>query len=271
MIVLCIFLIGVGLFLILLANFKRRARIPDNARTFQEIGRDLIRAGLEVGNLILAVDFTKSNATQGERTFGGRHLHDVSDPKSPNPYMRVISALGKTLEELDHDHLIPCYIFGDEEARDNSVVPFWPDERDAMGFDEALERYETLATSRVFAGGTNFAPVLEKAMDICALRNQYHILVIITDGQLTSPRETYDLIVRAAKHSPLSIIIVGVGDGPFDQMHHLDDALDERPVDNVRFVEWSRFDSDESFAAAACQELATQFKFFREAGRLGSR
>jgi len=49
----------------------------------------------------------------------------------------------------------------------------------------------------------------------------YHILLILTDGQINDMQETSDLIVECAKY-PLSIIIVGIGKADFSNMKQLD-------------------------------------------------
>ena len=59
----------------------------------------------------------------------------------------------------------------------------------------------------------------------------YHCLLILTDGDIHDLRETVDLIVQCTS-LPLSIIIVGIGDGDFTAMETLDsdeyDLVDSR-------------------------------------------
>ncbi|KAM0008449.1 putative copine [Helianthus debilis subsp. tardiflorus] len=71
----------------------------------------LAHAGLESSNLILGIDFTKSNEWTGSRSFHRKSLHHIGDDL--NPYEMVISIIGKTLAAFDEDNLIPCYGFGD--------------------------------------------------------------------------------------------------------------------------------------------------------------
>jgi hypothetical protein len=60
-------------------------------------------------------------------------------------------------------------------------------------------------------------------------------LLIIADGLVTSERETIEAIVEASKY-PLSIVMIGVGDGPFDLMKEFDDNLPQRRFDNVSLI-----------------------------------
>ena len=74
------------------------------------------------------------------------------------------------------------------------------------------------------AGPTYFAPVINAVLQYMKLNLQsqmYHILLILTDGEIHDMPKTKDLIVECSNY-PLSIIIVGIGNADFSNMRELD-------------------------------------------------
>ncbi|MCD7469741.1 E3 ubiquitin-protein ligase rglg3 [Datura stramonium] len=228
-------------------NYQRNQQasyIADNYKSLDEVITALREAGLESSNLILGVDFTKSNEWTGKSSFNRRSLHSVG--QTANPYEQAISIIGRTLSPFDEDNLIPCFGFGDATTHDQHVFSFYPDHRPCHGFEEALARYKEIVPYLKLSGPTSFAPIVNAAIDIVEANNgQYHVLVIIADGQVTrsldipsgslSPQEqaTVNSIVAASEY-PLSIILVGVGDGPWDEMKRFDDNIPQRAFDNFQ-------------------------------------
>jgi hypothetical protein len=78
------------------------AAIQDRFTTLEQVQKGLREAGLESSNLIIGVDFTKSNTWTGKNTFGGKCLHAL-EPGQMNPYQRVIDVVARTLEVFDDD------------------------------------------------------------------------------------------------------------------------------------------------------------------------
>ncbi|XP_073296464.1 E3 ubiquitin-protein ligase RGLG3-like isoform X2 [Primulina huaijiensis] len=252
--------------------------ISDNFNSLKEVIDALRDAGLESSNLILGIDFTKSNEWTGKYSFNRRSLHAIHT--SQNPYEQAISIIGRTLSSFDEDNLIPCFGFGDATTHDRYVFSFYPDQRPCNGFEEVLARYKEILPYLKLSGPTSFAPVIDAAIDIVEKSNfQYHVLVIIADGQVTrspdtphgrfSPQEqeTINSIVAASEY-PLSIILIGVGDGPWDAMQGFDDNIPQRAFDNFQFVNFTKITSEETdeakkesaFALAALMEIPFQYR-----------
>jgi E3 ubiquitin-protein ligase RGLG len=268
---------------------KKYSFIPDRYKTLEQVQQSLRDAGLESSNLIVGIDLTKSNEWTGKVSFQGRSLHALGNV--PNPYEQATSIIGRTLADFDDDNLIPCYGFGDGTTHDQHVFSFFPGDRPCQGFEEALARYRTIIPHVKLAGPTSFAPIIDRAVGIVeASGGQYHILLIIADGQVTrsvdmadgelSPQEqaTVNSIVNASNY-PLSIVLVGVGDGPWDMMKEFDDNLPQRRFDNFQFVEFNRvmakssdpFVREAQFALTALMEIPSQYKAAMELGLLGHR
>ncbi|PIA37648.1 hypothetical protein AQUCO_03000299v1 [Aquilegia coerulea] len=246
----------------------------------------LKESGLESSNLILGVDFTKSNEWTGKQSFNSRSLHALG--VTPNPYEQAITIIGKTLAPFDEDNLIPCFGFGDVTTHDQMVFSFHTDHTPCHGFEEVLACYRSIVPSLRLAGPTSFGPIVEAAVDIVEkTQGQYHVLVIIADGQVTrsidtndkelSPQErkTINSIVTASSY-PLSIVLVGVGDGPWEDMQKFDDKIPSRVFDNFQFVNFtgimskniSHAEKEAAFALAALMEIPIQYKACMELGLL---
>ncbi|XP_021653486.2 E3 ubiquitin-protein ligase RGLG2 isoform X2 [Hevea brasiliensis] len=261
----------------------------DDYRTLDQVIAALAQSGLGSSNLIVGIDFTKSNEWTGARSFNRRSLHHIGSEQ--NPYEQAISIIGRTLSAFDEDNLIPCFGFGDESTNDQEVFSFHQDERFCNGFEEVLARYREIVPQLGLAGPTSFAPIIEMAITIVEQSSgRYHVLLIIADGQLTrsvdtqhgqlslQEKGTVDAIVKASEY-PLSIILVGVGDGPWDMMRELSDNIPARAFDNFQFVNFTEIMSKNvnasrkeiEFALAALMEVPAQYKATIELGIMGRR
>ncbi|KAL3891972.1 hypothetical protein ACJMK2_004212 [Sinanodonta woodiana] len=236
----------------------------DRFTSLDDVRAAIKAEGLESCRLIFGIDYTMSNLSQGMNTFGGKNLHDL---ESLNPYQEVICVLGEVLEPLnnDPDGSIPAFGFGDSITQDRSIFKLKAEEGECSGFMDVLDAYEKITPKIHLSGPSNFAPLIEKAVEIVKHSgNMYHILVIVANGQVNNAEDTRKAIVDASDY-PLSIIMFGVGDGPWDTMDEFDDLLPKRRFDNFQFVNFHEIMSTSrkpqaTLALCALMEIPDQYK-----------
>ena len=98
----------------------------------------------------------------------------------------------------------------------------------------------------------------------------YTILLILTAGNDENIRETKRALIEASS-SPLSVVIVGIGDADFSAMELLDehDPQTEPGRDITKFVAFNEYDSYNDLTSAVLDEIPDQLvDFYFEKGIL---
>ena len=223
-----------------------------------------LRSGMNI-NLTIGIDFTGSNGTYTDY----RSLHYLNN--GMNDYEKAIRSCGDILAYYDDDQLFPCFGFGfsfRDKIRNNTD---FTGKYNAFNFpincntsdpnihliDNVLVEYRKFITQIRLAGPTNFAPMIRDLNNEVKenLKNGmtmgYNILLILTDGQISDLNDTIDEMVEAS-FLPISVIIIGIGNGDFTSMDILD--ADENPLydrrrrkadrDLVQFVPFNKFKND---------------------------
>jgi hypothetical protein len=239
---------------------------------------DYIAGGCQI-QLVLAVDFTGSN---GDPNIPNTlHYGGGSSYAADNPYLKAIKGVASILIEYDYDKKIPAYGFG---ARPSPGLPVsfcfpmnYNQNPEVNGLNGIIEAYQSVFQHGVvLSGPTNFAEVIRTSTRIAnssRLGSSYTVLLLLTDGAVSDLQATIDALGDASK-SPLSVIIVGVGNGDFTAMKMLD--ADTNPLvtsrgsvitrDLVQFVAFNEVSNDgTALARETLMELPQQLvSFFTE-------
>ncbi|RWW28835.1 hypothetical protein GW17_00006665 [Ensete ventricosum] len=135
-------------------------------------------------------------------------------------------------------------------THDQDIFSFYPDERPCNGFSEALERYKELVPHLRLAGTSAAVNYFWHMFSLppCTARYGQYVPVRWFTGtqtalyQVVRTTDPYlSLILLCCSEFPLSIVLVGVGDGPWDMMKEFDDNIPSRAFDNFQRPSSSAF------------------------------
>lgn len=242
---------------------------------------DYLASGHEI-QLMGAIDFTSSNGQPGMES--SLHFSGADG----NQYTQAIRSVGTILDQYDSDKKYPFFGFGGvpkfmgtQDTR--NVFPLNGDDAnpEIEGIDAVIEAYNTAIQDTTLSGPTCFAPVLRRAKELVESINDpktYHILLILTDGEIHDLQETIAQVADISKRNlPMSIIIVGVGDEEFTNMVRLDGddiAIQAGVKDIVQFVKLQEIfkrsvesEKESNLSAVLLEEIPDQMvAHYHEAG-----
>ena len=236
-----------------------------------------LRSGMNI-NLTIGIDFTGSNGHYKDQP--SYHYLDGG----MNNYEKAIRSCGDIVAHYDNHQLFPvfgfgfCFIDSDLNNFEGKYTDFnYPincntENPKIQYIDGVLKEYRKFITKIHLSGPTYFSPMIndlnyevKKELSEGKIMN-YHILMILTDGQIDDMEETKDALVEAS-FLPVSVIIIGIGDGNFGNMDILD--ADENPLydknrrkadrDLVQFVPFNKFkDNPQKLAEEVLEEIPRQ-------------
>ena len=170
----------------------------------------LIKKGLNI-DLSIAIDFTSSNGYPSEED----SLHKIKDGFINN-YEKAIRENYKIISSYNKKDKYNIYGFGaDINGRFEECFNLnGTEDPSIIGIENIISEYKKAVMNVGFSGGTYFAPVIKsiskKVKDKMGENLNYHLLLIISDGEIEDIDETIDSIIESAE-LPLSFIIIGVG------------------------------------------------------------
>ena len=175
----------------------------------------------------------------------------------------------ETVHYYDSDQMYPLYGFAGKIAGAKHTSKCFALNGDILrpevnGTENVLKAYDAALSKVMKSGPSTLASVVRKVVDqaeaekVTQKNQAYKIHLVFTDGGIDDIQDVADQIVRGSEQ-PLSIVIIGVGDGDFSHMDYLDadkTALYSQVLkrsmsrDIVQFVPFRKFKSDLSEFAA---------------------
>jgi len=214
-------------------------------------------------DLSVAIDFTSSN---GSPTIPGSP-HYI-DPQSLNQYQKAIIAIGSIVTKYDSDQRSQVWGFGAKYGGCVRHVFQAGDESHVTGVKGILEAYrQTFTRGLVMSGPVVFTNVIKYAAKKARMKLakaqaeqqlSYSILLILTHGSVSDVEATKN-VLKEVSDSPLSIVIIGIGDNDFSRMKFLDDFQNEEGGRDIcNFVKFEADKDRNVLTEEALNEVPTQ-------------
>ncbi|CAJ0928508.1 unnamed protein product, partial [Mesorhabditis belari] len=228
---------------------------------------DLLNQGLNV-HVGVAIDFTASNGdpTQPES------LHFIH-PHHPNSYTKIMLKTLPSIVGHARDNRITAIGFGAKIGHahqmsncfplDSSQIDVFlrnPSEANfhVTGFDGLLNCYRRIRLEVMPFAPTEFADSIYHMSKFAKAATRlnmglYFVLVVLTDGDVTNPKNTRDALIDACE-APISVVAVGIGNKDFSKIRALEAPnlkhSDGRPLTRqvLSFVQESDLSNDDSLA-----------------------
>ena len=248
---------------------------------------DYMRAGLDF-HLSVIIDFSDRNAR--------RALHST---ESSSPYLSALEYLSWFFKNFDSNGRYDMYGFGARFKKTEDVSHCFPIERadrtpeeskgpaeaeSILGPEGVKNAYISRLSTLELFHPTYVHPVMRhllKPFETPRMareggRVQYHIFVILTQGEFDDFEEFKEQIVRASMQ-PISVILVGLGENGFPQLSTADSDrslmktqkgnVEERDI--VQRVIYSNYrGNDRAFVNEAFAEIPRQVHEFMMANKL---
>lgn len=223
---------------------------------------DYLREGINI-KLMIAIDYTSSNKAYTLSTSN----HFLSE-EGINPYEASIYQISKALDVYNKEKVIDLYGFGGI-PKGKTQVSHCFELGSAKNSEEAVSIYRASLADIELCRPTNFNELIKEAQKRCKREQgplNYHVVLIITDGDIHDLPYTSTNIVHACKY-PISFIIIGVGNADFRNMVKLDS--DNLPLkdregriaerDIVQFVPFNQYMEHKGlFASKVLEEIPAQ-------------
>ena len=190
---------------------------------------DYLRSGLKF-NFVLGIDYTSSNKDPSHP----ESLHYIKS-NGLNDYEKAISGVFDILLNYNRRKEVSMFGFGGipkfpnyESQLTNHIFPLTGDSENpsAFGLEGILKVYRNSLDQVQFASPSYLEPMInltkQMALQVSLKElNEYTMLIILTDGKCHDMQDTLNAIIESSG-LPLSVIIVGVGNGDFRKMDILD-------------------------------------------------